>query len=297
MSADAGRPAFVDLHTHSTASDGTLPPERVVEAAKRCNLAAIALTDHDSIAGVAAARAAGDAAGIRVVAGCELSAFQDDHEVHLLALHLTKLETLEQRLIELRNKRHDRAQRIVEKLNALGVEITLDEVLRQSNGGAVGRPHVARALIARGAVHDFKDAFLRYLGSGGAAFVPKARLSVEDAIAITHEAGGLAIWAHPAEGGHRDRLEPLVNAGLDGVEVRHPSHTPEDVKRLEALAQFFGLVASGGSDWHGAAEGPRKLGIMNVPLSWLETQDQRLVTTSSAPVRRDGSKEGSQLGT
>ena len=282
MSADAGRPAFVDLHTHSTASDGTLPPERVVEAAKRCNLAAIARTDHDSIAGVAAARATGDRLGIRVVAGCELSAFQDEHEVHLLALHLTRIDALERRLLELRSLRHERAQKIVDKLNALGVAITLDEVLQQAKGGAVGRPHVARALIGRGAVVDFKDAFFRYLGSGGAAFVPKARLSIDEAIDIVHEAGGLAVWAHPAEGGHRERLEPLVNAGLDGVEVKHPSHSAEDMKRLEALAEFFGLVVSGGSDWHGASDGPRKLGNMNVPASWLEKQDRRLESATSA---------------
>ena len=281
MSGDAGRPAFVDLHTHSTASDGTLPPERVVEAAKRCNLAAIALTDHDSIAGVAAARAAGDRVGVRVVAGCELSAFQDDHEVHLLALHLTRLEALEGRLEELRTLRHDRAEKIVAKLNALGIPITLEEVLQQANGGAVGRPHVARALIARGAVVDFKDAFMRYLGSAGSAFVPKARLSIEDAIEIAHEAGGLAIWAHPAEGGRRERLEPLVKAGLDGVEVKHPGHSPDDVRSLQALADYFGLVVSGGSDWHGSSEGPRKLGNMNVPLAWLEKQDERLASAAA----------------
>ena len=148
MSGDA-RPAFVDLHTHSTASDGTLPPERVVETAKRCNLSAIALTDHDSIAGVDSARATGDRLGIRVVAGCELSAFQDDHEVHLLALHLTRLQTLERRLQELRALRHDRAEKIVARLNELGIPVTLEEVLQQSDGGAVGRPHVARALMAR----------------------------------------------------------------------------------------------------------------------------------------------------
>jgi 3',5'-nucleoside bisphosphate phosphatase len=282
VSGDAGRPAFVDLHTHSTASDGTLPPERVVEAAKRCNLAAIALTDHDSIAGVAAARATGDRLGIRVIAGCELSAFQDEHEVHLLALHLTRIEALEGRLAELRNLRYERAQRIVEKLNALGIAITFDEVLEQAKGGAVGRPHVARAMMARGAVVDFKDAFIRYLGNGGAAFVPKARLSVEDAIEIAHEAGGLAVWAHPADGGRRERLEPLVSAGLDGIEVKHPSHSAEDVKRLEALAEFFGLVVSGGSDWHGASEGPRRLGNMNVPASWLEKQDRRLEAAAAS---------------
>jgi len=281
VSGDA-RPAFVDLHTHSTASDGTLPPERVVETAKRCNLSAIALTDHDSIAGVDSARAAGDRLGIRVVAGCELSAFQDDHEVHLLALHLTRLQTLERRLQELRALRHDRAEKIVARLNELGIPVTLEEVLQQSDGGAVGRPHVARALMARGAVTDFKDAFVRYLGSGGRAFVPKARLSIEDAIEIAHEAGGLAIWAHPAEGGRRERLEPLVNAGLDGVEVKHPSHSADDVKSLQALADYFGLVVSGGSDWHGSSEGPRKLGNMNVPLAWLEKQDERLASAASS---------------
>ena len=286
MSANAGPEragaAFVDLHTHSTASDGTLPPDQVVESAKRCGLAAIALTDHDTINGVPAARAAGESLGVRVIAGTELSAFQDEHEVHLLALHVTQIESLEKRLSELRSLRYTRAERIVEKLNSLGVELTLDEVLKESNGGAVGRPHVARALIARGAVHDFRDAFMRYLGTAGSAFVPKARLSIEDAIGISHEAGALAIWAHPGDGGRRERLEPLVAAGLDGIEVRHPSHSPEDVKRLQALTDFFGLVQSGGSDWHGASEGPRRLGIMNVPAEWLEKQDERVAAMSSA---------------
>lgn len=286
MSADAGRPTYVDLHSHSTASDGILPPERVVEAAEGCGLAALALTDHDTIDGVPAARATGEKLGIRVIAGCELSAFQDDHEVHLLALHLSNLDGLQRRLGELRAHRHARAGRIVEKLNALGIPLTLDEVLKQSNGGAVGRPHVARALIARGVVADFRDAFVRYLGGGGAAFVPKEKLSIEDAIAIAHEAGGLAIWAHPGDGGRRERLEPLVAAGLDGLEVKHPSHSGEDIKRLQALADFFGLLPSGGSDWHGASDGPRRLGNMNVPMEWLERQDERLASGASSGAPR-----------
>jgi len=282
VSAEAGGPGFVDLHTHSTASDGTLSPEGVIEAAERCGLAALALTDHDTIDGVRAARQAAERAGIRVIAGVELSAFDEDREVHLLALHLSHLDALEKRLTELRASRHVRAGRIVEKLNALGIPLTLDEVLQQSNGGAVGRPHVARALIARGFVADFRDAFMRYLGNNGSAFVAKDRLSIQDAIAIAHDAGGIAIWAHPSDGGRRERLEPLVAAGLDGIEIRHPSHSGEDMKRLQALADFFGLVPSGGSDWHGASEGPRRLGMMNVPMEWLEKQDERVASLTSS---------------
>jgi predicted metal-dependent phosphoesterase TrpH len=282
VTAEAGGPTFVDLHTHSTASDGILPPEQVVEAAARCGLKAIALTDHDTIGGVPAARAAGDRLGIRVIAGTELSAFEDNHEVHVLALHLTHLETLEKRLLELRAQRFARAEKIVDKLNALGIPVTLDEVLQQANGGAVGRPHIARALIARGVVHDFRDAFMRYLGGNGSAFVPKEKLSIEDAIAIAHEAGALAIWAHPGDLGRRERLEPLVAAGLDGVEIRHPSHSGEDSKRLQALTDFFGLVPSGGSDWHGATEGPRRLGTMNIPSEWLTRQDERVASLASS---------------
>jgi predicted metal-dependent phosphoesterase TrpH len=283
VSAEAGGPKLVDLHTHSTASDGTFSPERVIEAAARCGLAALALTDHDTIDGVRAARQAGDNAGIRVIAGVELSAFDDEREVHVLALHLTHLGALEKRLAELRASRHIRAGKIVDKLNAAGIPLTLDEVLQQSNGGSVGRPHVARALIARGVVADFRDAFMRYLGNNGSAFVAKERLSIHDAIAIAHEAGAIAIWAHPSEGGRRERLEPLVAAGLDGLEIRHPSHSGEDMKRLQALADFFGLVPSGGSDWHGASDGPRRLGTMNVPMEWLEKQDERVAALTSSP--------------
>jgi len=282
VSAEAGGPAFIDLHTHSTASDGTLPPEQVVEAAAQCGLKALALTDHDTIGGIPAAREAGERLGIRIITGVELSAFQDGHEVHVLALHLSQLDTLHKRLEDLRASRFSRAEKIVEKLNALGIPITLDEVLLQSNGGAVGRPHVARALIARGVVHDFRDAFMRYLGGNGSAFVPKDKLSIEDAIAIAHDAGALAIWAHPGDGGRREKLEPLVAAGLDGVEIRHPSHSGEDIKRLQALTDFFGLVPSGGSDWHGATEGSRRLGMMNVPAEWLERQDERVASLASS---------------
>jgi predicted metal-dependent phosphoesterase TrpH len=166
-----------------------------------------------------------------------------------------------------------RASLIVDRLRELGLDVTVEMVMKEAGDASVGRPHIARALIRSGSVRDFREAFDRYLGSGRPGFVEKERLEVRDAIAMTHEAGGLAIWAHPGSDGRRERLEPLVEAGLDGVEVRHPSHLTEDVKRLGALADFFGLVRSGGSDWHGSVEGPRRLGSMKVPSEWLDRQD------------------------
>ena len=271
-----GATGLVDLHVHSTASDGSRAPTDVVEEAKRVGLAAIALTDHDTVAGVAAASAAGATLGVRVVPGVELSAVEGDSETHILGLHLADTRDLEARLVGLREMRRTRAKRIVERLNELGVRITLPAVLEQAAGGAVGRPHVARAMIAEGWAVDFRDAFDRYLGNGKPAFVPKDRLPMTEAIQLIHRAGGLAVLAHPASAGTRARVEALVAVGLDGLEVRHPSHTPEDVTRLSALVDHFGLVPSGGSDWHGSSDGPRTLGAMRVPGEWLSRQDGRV---------------------
>ena len=274
---------FVDLHSHSTASDGTLPPNEVIEAAHKAGLRAVALTDHDTAAGIPLAIVTGETLGIRVVPGVELSAHDGDREIHLLALHVTRLDLIETRLESLRGERAERASRIVDRLRELGVEITIDMVMQEAGDASVGRPHIARAMIRAGSVRDFREAFDRYLGAGKAAFIPKERLEVSNAIAMAHEAGGIAVWAHPGSDGRRDRIEPLAAIGLDGVEVRHPSHDKEDVKRLAALTEFLGLVPSGGSDWHGSAEGPRTIGAMHIPASWLERQDE-LVASRLQPV-------------
>lgn len=275
--ADArGTPQFVDLHSHSTASDGANTPAEVVETAARAGLTALALTDHDTLAGVAAAMDAGEQLGVRVVAGVELSLMDGENEVHMLGLHISRIPALQDELEAVRVSRKARAERIVSKLNELGVPLTVDAVLGQAGGGAVGRPHVARALIAGGWVRDQREAFDRYLGAGRPANVEKARITVADGIRLIHECGGLAIVAHPGADGRRERVEPLVALGLDGLEVRHPGHSAEDMKRIEALAEHFGLVKSGGSDWHGAANGPRVLGGMRVPASWLDQQDARV---------------------
>lgn len=270
------REHYVDLHAHSTASDGSRSPADVVREAKRIGLSAIALTDHDTLDGIAEANAVGEELGIRIVPGVELSAVEGDSETHILGLHLSDTHSLESELVALREMRRSRAARIVARLNELGVRIDLDSVMRQAGDGAVGRPHVARAMIAEGWAMDFRDAFDRYLGNGRPAYVAKERLAVADAIGLIHRAGGLAILAHPAHSGTRDRIASFVTHGIDGVEVRHPSHSAEDIARIGALVEHFSLVPSGGSDWHGASDGPRILGMMRIPVEWLQRQDGRV---------------------
>jgi len=268
----------VDLHTHSTASDGAFPPADVVAHARAVGLAAIALTDHDAVDGVADATLAGDRLGVRVIAGVELSAFEGNRELHLLGLHLADTTGMESGLVELRTARRSRAEEIVRRLNLHNVPVTVDAVMAEAGEGAIGRPHVARAMIAGGWVRDQREAFDKFLGAGRPAFVDKLRLTVADAIAMVHRAGGIAVWAHPGQEGVRARVEPLAALGLDGIEVRHPSHSAEDLARLGALTDFFGLVPSGGSDWHGATEGPRTIGNQRVPFDWLTRQEERAAT-------------------
>ena len=274
---------FVDLHSHSTASDGSRPPRAVVAAARAAGLSAIALTDHDTMAGVDEATDAGRQLGVRVVPGVELSAIDGEREVHVLGLHIERAAALETMLSEFRESRHVRAEHIVAKLNALAIPITFDAVLAQAAGGAIGRPHIARALIAEGWARDSRDAFDRYLGAGKPAYVPKQRLSVAEAIALIHAESGIAVLAHPSDNERRELVERFVALGLDGLEVRHPGHSAEDVARLGALVDFFRLVPSGGSDWHGAAEGSRTLGVMRVPGSWLDRQDARVADRRASP--------------
>ncbi len=267
---------FVDLHMHSTASDGAVPPAAVAAAASEAGLSVIALTDHDTLSGVLDARGAGAALGVRVVAGVELSVIDGQSEIHVLGLHIARPDELEHELAVFRAARRTRAERIVEQLNALGVPLTMDAVLEVARGGAIGRPHVARAIVAGGWARDPRDAFDRYLGWGKPAYVPKHKLGLADAVQLIHDTGGLAVLAHPGAEGNRRRLEAMAALGLDGVEVLHPSHSAEDIRRLGALVDHLKLVPSGGSDWHGGAEGPRTIGGMRVPFEFLERQEERV---------------------
>jgi 3',5'-nucleoside bisphosphate phosphatase len=273
---DAPLARYVDLHMHSTASDGAVAPAEVVAAAQRVGLSAIALTDHDTVDGIAAAQAAGASLGVRVIAGVELSAVDEGAEIHVLGLHLAHPEHMTAALDELKEARRDRAKLIVERLNSLGVPVSLEAVYAAADGGAVGRPHIAKALVAGGWARDFRDAFDRWLGNGKPACIEKRTVTFQEAARLIHDAGGLAVYAHPGGAASRAELEELASLGLDAVEVRHPSHTVDETVRLSALTNELGLVPSGGSDWHGAQEGYRALGSMKVSADWLARQDERV---------------------
>jgi 3',5'-nucleoside bisphosphate phosphatase len=279
---DAPPARFVDLHMHSTASDGSIGPAEVVAAAKRAGLSAIALTDHDTVDGVAAAQAAGLALGVRVIAGVELSAVDDGSEIHVLGLHLAHPEHIAAALEELKETRRERAKTTVERLNSLGIPVTLDAVFAAAGDGAVGRPHIAKALVAGGWARDFRDAFDRWLGNGKPACIEKRTVTFLEAARLIHDAGGLAVYAHPGAAS-RSAIEELASLGLDAVEVRHPSHTADEIVRLANVTDELGLVPSGGSDWHGAAEGYRALGSMKVSADWLALQDERVRQRTEQP--------------
>lgn len=278
-------PQFVDLQVHSTASDGALAPAQVVEAARAASLCAIALTDHDTVDGLAEASAAGERLGVRIVPGVELSTHFGPDELHLLGLHLDDTETMRAELAQLQDGRVDRAERIVGTLNKMGIPVTIEAVLREADGGAVGRPHIARAMVAGGWAKDFREAFDKWLGWGRSAYVDKPRFEVADGIALVHKAGGIAVWAHPGEDATAPRIATLKGLGLDCVEVLHPSHPPYLSEKLFGLVEAAGLLPSGGSDWHGTFDGPRRLGGQMVPKIWLDWQDER-VSTMRAEARR-----------
>ena len=268
----------MDLHVHSTASDGGLPPEAVVERARTSGLTAIALTDHDTVAGVPAAVAAGDRLGLRVVGGCEFSCAAPWGEMHVLGYFLpSESAELEMFLERRRADRVRRGREMVNRLQGLGVRLEFEDVLRQSRGGAVGRPHVARAIVRQGGAIDISDAFDRYIGRGRPAFVDKILPAFRDVADVVHAVRGMVSVAHLKERGTRSFLERLKRDGLDAVEVRHPSHDADLRSRLTGIALRLGLLRTGGSDWHGDPEPGEThgaLGSQEVPLEWLEQLEE-----------------------
>ena len=247
--------------------------------AKEAGLVAIALTDHDTLDGVAAATRAAEPLGVRIVPGCEFSVKAPWGEMHLLGYFLTPGSgALEAFLVDTREARKRRGHEMVARLQRAGVSIELSDVASEVKGGALGRPHVARALVRRGAADDFNDAFARFLGRGKPGYVPKPLPDLGTVTALIHDVGGVAVAAHLGEHGTEPQLRQFQAAGLDGVEIRHPRHSPAAEARLGRLAEKLDLAVSGGSDWHGdgdegASHAP--LGGMDVPAEWLEKLEHR----------------------
>jgi len=264
----------IDLHVHTTASDGVFRPAEVVALARRHRLDAIALTDHDTTAGLPEALAAAADSGLLVLPGVELAAVQPDGEtIDLLGYGMDIADSaLQTRLRELREARQNRAGRIVARLATLGLPIPLERVLALAGGGAVARPHIAQALLEAGYVGSRKEAFDRYIGNDGPAYVPHFQMPVEEAIALIHAAGGVAALAHPVRvRDYAARLGPWVDAGLDGLEVYYPDHTPVFTRDARGNARRYGLIMTGGSDFHGAGtDGAITLGSQRVPPACVE---------------------------
>jgi predicted metal-dependent phosphoesterase TrpH len=253
----------IDLHVHSTASDGTLSPAEILERAAVLNLAAIAITDHDALSGCAEALRCERHNGLHLLSGIEISAappagFGIPGSLHILGYGIDPHDdALCEALTHLKSARDDRNPRIVNALNALGIEITMAEVTAKVGGSMAGRPHIAQVLIDRGVVASIQEAFDLYLGKGKAAYQDKERISSQRAIQLIKGAGGIAALAHPGlvevDGQMRKRLiAELCEMGMGGLEVYYPQHSPAEIAAFQALAKAHDLRITGGTDFHGA---------------------------------------------
>lgn len=257
----------IDLHLHTTHSDGSQAPAEVVRLAHEAGVSALAITDHDITTGLPEALAAGQELGIEIIPGIEISSRHGESELHVLGYFLKWEDAqLNERLVTLRESRHRRNPKIVELLQAAGIDITYDEVRAVAGSDSVGRPHIARVLMDKKVVTTAKEAFDRFLAEGKAAYVPRDLPAPVDAIRWIKDAGGLAVLAHPTwvkttEGTLTDLARQLKEQGLDGVEVHYSSHTPRQTRTYLSLAKQLGLLVTGGSDFHGMTKPDIEVGI------------------------------------
>lgn len=242
-----------DLHVHTSASDGTSTPEDVVRMAGRAGLRAVAITDHDTMDGINAAIMAADSSSVDVVGGVELSTEHEGLEVHILGYCIDPGNTVFQAYLDtFKNARFTRAEKMVHKLRELGVNISFENVMALAGTGSVGRPHIARALLNAGIIHSMAEAFDRYIGFGKSAYVPRLKYRPVEMINAVIEAGGVPVLAHPGITCGDALILSLIDAGLQGLEVYHPKHSPEMERYYRELCRSHGLIATGGSDFHGA---------------------------------------------
>ena len=241
-----------DLHIHTTASDGLMDPGEVVRWAGIKRLKAIGITDHDTINGICPAEEASSKYGVEVVPGIELSTLYKDEEIHILGYYIDYkagwfLETLE----KIQNSRYERAANIVDRLKGIDIDITLDQVKRVAGSGAIGRPHIARAMIDKGYINNIKEAFQKYIGKGCPAYVERYKLSSSEAIHTINRLGGISVLAHPGLIRNKAYIGEIVSLGVEGIEAYHSKHDDETVRNALSIAKSEKLLITGGSDCHG----------------------------------------------
>ncbi len=255
-----------DLHIHTTASDGKLTPAQVVSQALETDLDIIAITDHDTLAGIEEARRAAEGTRLRVVAGVEISTLYQGRECHMLAYAFEDATLLDKLLADQKKRRRDRARNIIRKLNAMGFNINYDEVLGEAGRASIGRPHIARVMIKKGYAADTQEVFVRYLGNESGAYHKVDYPDAADVIDNIHLAGGIAILAHPGNAYNFIEIKELKESGLDGLECYHSSHTSVHKRRYLTYCESHGLIATGGSDFHGPVQDYYQFGVLHIPL-------------------------------
>ncbi len=271
----------VDLHIHTTASDGSEDPVQAVRLARETGLSAIAITDHDSVSGIAAALDAGATLGVEVVPGIEISAEYLGRHAHILGLLIDHTDPVLRPVLDWAvNERVRRNEKIVAAMAADGFDISIEELTAENPGSLLGRPHMAEHLYRKGYVSSIQEAFQLYLGDDCPYYLPKERFPLPDAAAIIRQAGGIAVIAHPLQYGYDETellayLDTCHRAGCSGLEAYYSEHTPEERDYLLALAGSRGLVVSGGSDWHGTRKPQIQMGTgiegnLSVPYAVLE---------------------------
>lgn len=261
---------------HTNASDGLYPPGEIVSLAREAGLAAIAITDHDTVAALPDALAEGEKLGVEVVPGVELTAYAGHSEIHIVGLFVDPGRAdIVKKVDAFKTARRGRMLRMVEKLKGLGVDVKPEDVLAEAGGGAVGRPHLAAALVKCGAVAGAQEAFDLYLGNDGPVYEKKKEMTPEEAIALVGELGGLAVFAHPSTSRIDGRLGEFKELGLAAIEVLHYKHRRADVERYTRLAENHGLLVSGGSDFHGPGRSPTPIGVPEVGYEVLEALRKR----------------------
>ena len=269
-----------DLHTHTIHSDCALSPYDLIKKAKSVGLNIISITDHDSVSGIDEAIDIGKEFDVEVIPGVELSATLNDVEIHILGYFVDfRNEALRDALAGFRDERLKRAERIVNKLNSMNIPLTMESVLANSSGGAVGRPHIASALVNGGHAESYRQAFNKYIGNGRPAYEKKREFSPVETVKLIAACGGLSFLAHPGRSVEDTLLFQLINEGLDGIEVVHPSHSPELVKYFRGIVAEYCLLESGGSDFHGGMKGDDHIfGQVGIPLATVDIMRSRLVS-------------------